>query len=503
MPSDSSGDEILLLKWENSFPNHGFCAKIIPPGPENNLAQRRKAIGFRELLMNVTVTARRNPMCLGAPYFAFFAAWRETIFAVLAFSWLMVSPPPSLAQDLKAGAASVDITPPTGFAMWGYAARHDAPSTGVLDPLRARALVLAVGDEKVAIVSLDLGRAPTRQSIATIRARVSKDAGVSHVFLVASHTHHGPVIELDQWPTPKTSYVRRLEEKIAGVIGDAAKGLKPARIGVASRQVAFNRNRHSKLAGKPVDRELIVLRLEDMAGKPIAHAVNFAAHPTMNDARVRKFSADYPGALASLVEKETGVPCLFLQGAAGDLSVDAGAERGPVKLGQAIGRRVVDMIRTITCAAPPRPSLKTVEDDFRFGKRLDLSNPLTRTVYETAFFKEIVDFYEREYRDGIRPHLTTALLNGDIGFVGASGEFFCSHSLGLKKRARLAHLFFLGYCNDYQQYFPTIEAAAEGGYGADATVSPVEIGAGEKMMDRALIRLYQMRGKLKKLGTKP
>jgi hypothetical protein len=147
--------------------------------------------------------------------------------------------------------------------------------------------------------------------------------------------------------------------------------------------------------------------------------------------------------------------------------------------------------------------LKTVEDDFRFGKRLDLSNPLTRTVYETAFFKEIVDFYEREYRDGIRPHLTTALLNGDIGFVGASGEFFCSHSLGLKKRARLAHLFFLGYCNDYQQYFPTIEAAAEGGYGADATVSPVEIGAGEKMMDRALIRLYQMRGKLKKLGTKP
>ena len=78
-------------------------------------------------------------------------------------------------------------------------------------------------------------------------------------------------------------------------------------------------------------------------------------------------------------------------------------------------------------------------------------------------------------------------------------EFFSSHALNLKRRARLEHLFFLGYCNDYQQYFPTIEAAAEGGYGADPQVSPVEVGAGEKMMDRALIRLYRMRGRLPSL----
>src|SRR5262249_57212680 len=119
--------------------------------------------------------------------------------------------------------------------------------------------------------------------------------------------------------------------------------------------------------------------------------------------------------------------------------------------------------------------------------------------YNMAFFKELIDFYEREYREGIRPHLTTAILDGRIGFVGVSGEFFCSHSLSLKKRARLDHLLFLGYCNDYQQYFPTIEAAAEGGYGADPQVSPVEAGAGERMIDRALIHLYQMRGKVKNL----
>src|SRR5438552_10531847 len=100
------------------------------------------------------------------------------------------------AEQLKAGAATCVITPPTGYPMWGYAARKDAPSQGVLDPLKARALVLAVGDERLAVVSLDLGRAPTRAHMAAIRDRV-RAAGVNHVMLIASHTHHGPVLELD------------------------------------------------------------------------------------------------------------------------------------------------------------------------------------------------------------------------------------------------------------------------------------------------------------------
>src|SRR5437899_4968487 len=104
------------------------------------------------------------------------------------------------AADLQAGAAKVDITPPIGFPMWGYGARHDAPSLGVLDPLFARAVVLSAGTDKIAVVSLDLGRAPTRQSMATIRKKVKEAAGIEHIFLVASHTHHGPVIELDNWP---------------------------------------------------------------------------------------------------------------------------------------------------------------------------------------------------------------------------------------------------------------------------------------------------------------
>ena len=44
---------------------------------------------------------------------------------------------------------------------------------------------------------------------------------------------------------------------------------------------------------------------------------------------------------------------------------------------------------------------------------------------------------------------------------------------------------------------PTIEAVAEGGYGADNAVSPAAVGAGEVVMDTALVRVYQMLGRIK------
>jgi hypothetical protein len=414
---------------------------------------------------------------------------------------LLLTPLPArTAEELQAGAACVDITPPLGFAMWGYAARKDQPSLGVRDPLRARALVLAIGGKRLALVSLDLGRVPTRASMAAIRQRL-KPAGIEHIFLVATHTHHGPVLELDNWPSEKTSYVRQLEQKLADVILSAAKAMGPARFGIASKQTNRNRNRHSKRDNAPVDRELLVLRVEDRDGNVIAHAVNFAAHATLRDIAERKFSADYPGVLADMIEKQTKAPCLFLQGAAGDLSANKPGGGGADAFAQALGGDVLALAKDIRCtegrAGGVNPlMLVTREDDFVFKPRLDLSNPLVRLTLSQAFFPEIIAFYEREYREGVRPHLSVALLNGRIGFVGVSGEFFCGHALTLKRRARLDHLFFLGYCNDYQQYFPTIEAASEGGYGTVPPVSSAEIGAGERVMDRALIHLYQMRGKL-------
>ena len=90
-----------------------------------------------------------------------------------------------------------------------------------------------------------------------------------------------------------------------------------------------------------------------------------------------------------------------------------------------------------------------------------------------------------------------ALLNKEIALVGVSGEFFSNHAIRLKERARVKNLFFFGYCNGYHQYFPTIEAVAEGGYGADSAVAPAAVGAGEQVMNGALTWIYQLLGRIK------
>lgn len=399
------------------------------------------------------------------------------------------------SEPFEAGSARIDITPPVGFPMWGYGARHDQPSLGARDPLHARAVLLRAGKQSLAIVSLDLGRAPTRLGTQRIRQELKSSMNLETIFLVASHTHNGPVLELDNWPTKERPYVRQLEEKIIAAVTQAGKNAKPARLGIVAQDVSFNRNRHWKRADPPVDREMLIVRIEDTDGKVIAHLVNFAAHPTMLPAKLREFSADYPGVLAGHVEKELGGHCLFLQGAAGDLSPNPPGEPTPESFGLALGELVVARSKKLRCDLAEIHSLGVRSHDFRFKSRIDIGNPLVFAAYSYAFFPGLVEFYKEEYRDGVRPQLTSALINGRVGLVGVSGEFFCSHSLQLKRRARLEHLLFLGYCNDYQQYFPTIEAAAEGGYGADPTVAAAEVGAGERIMDQALIDLLAMRGR--------
>lgn len=405
----------------------------------------------------------------------------------------------------KAGTAKRDITPKEPMPMWGYGARHDALSTGALDPLYATALVIETGTNKLAIVGLDLGRAPVEASLQRIRERIKAEAGIEHSFIAGSHTHHGPVLELSDAEgkgkgrfDAALRYYQQMEEGIVGAILEANSKLTPAKMATGSVKLdGFNRNRHTKIEPKPVDRELSVMRFNDLAGKPIAVLVNFAAHPTTVPGGTLKFSADYVGAMKSAIEKETGATAIFMQGAAGDMSVNESNNKGYEAFGQALAREVTRLASSLTSSEVPRPSLVVREERFGFVSRTDLSNPLTRAAYSVAFFPELVANYVDEYAEGVRPRLTVALLNGDIALVGVSGEFFCNHAIRLKERARVKQLFFFGYCNGYHQYFPTIEAVAERGYGADNAVAPAEVGAGEKVMNTALVWIYQMLGKIK------
>src|SRR5947209_9224162 len=151
--------------------------------------------------------------------------------------------------------------------MWGYGARHDALSTGALDPLYATALVLLADTNKLAIVGLDLGRSPSEKSLQIIRQRIKADCGIDYSLIAGSHTHHGPVLELsDEEGKGKGKfdsairYYQEMEEEIVAAIIEANSRLTPAKWAAGSiRLDGFNRNRQTKIEPKPVDRDLAVI----------------------------------------------------------------------------------------------------------------------------------------------------------------------------------------------------------------------------------------------------
>jgi hypothetical protein len=402
------------------------------------------------------------------------------------------------------GFAKRDITPQAATPMWGYGDRHNALSTGVLEPLFAKAIVVEAGGERLAIVGMDIGRGPTSDMMKQIRAAVAEKAKVGTVLIAGSHTHHGPVIELTDAPDhgqgtydDAVAYAKRLPELIVEAITEAANKLEPAKIGVAKTDVKRNRNRHTKQPVKPTDPMLAAIRFDSLDGKPIAVLVNFAAHPVTLPSSLLKFSPDYPGHMQNRVESELGTNCVFMQGASGDLSPDRG-DLDTKGFGEALGDDVIKLVKELETKIPEKPSIKSKVDNYEFSSRVDFNNRILVMTFQRAFFPELVNNFVREYGGGIKPESTTVLLNGNLAIVSGSGEFFCNHSNRLKERAYVPDTLFFGYCNGHHMYFPTIEAASEGGYGGDPTVSPVAVGAGEKMMNQALINLYTFLGRFPK-----
>jgi neutral ceramidase len=408
----------------------------------------------------------------------------------------------SQAAAFQAGFAKVDITPQKPTPMWGYGDRKDALSTGTLDPLYAKALVIQAGGDKVALVGLDMGRSPTEAMMGRIRTAVKDTSGVGYLMIVGSHTHYGPVIELlDKDGMGKgrfddaVAYASEFERKVTDVINQAAGKMQDVRIGWGSKEVGYNRNRHWKAEPKPMDKELAVIRIDDLSGKPLAVVVNFAAHPTSLAPSQLLFSAEYPGQMMNAVESALSTNCLFMQGASGDMSTEKRGNDSIEAFGKVLAAEVLEVAKGIETSVPAKPSIAGMDDRMSFVSRIDLHNPAVQALFKEAFFPELMAMIEEFPGNEIPAQLTTILINGQLALVGGSGEFFCTHSNRLKAQSPAEETLFFGYCNGHHMYFPTVAATEQGGYGADPQVSWVAVGAGEQMIDKALANIEKLTGK--------
>jgi neutral ceramidase len=435
---------------------------------------------------------------------------------------LTIAAPGDTAQaaQLRAAAAKTEITPAAGTPMWGYA-RRAGPATGTLDPLMARVLVLEAGPKRVAIVTLDLGRAFGEKAIADLRASVKRSSDVSFVFLAASHTHSGPVI-LDEYPAGgMPAWESEALSRIARAIDDACGRLVDARIGTGygvayighnrlktnpDRTVSWLERNPTKIPTSPFDPTVAVLRVEASDGKPLAILVNYACHPVVFGPDNRQFSADYPGAMARTVEQALGEGsmAMFVQGAAGDINpyhavtpLEQDALKQRDWSGEELGREAARVARSIRTEASPGASLDFAEDTLSFRFRWDFAR----------FREDMADIFGSDFEKEFGPPIhervevpvSTLLINKKIAFLGMPGEPFVDFQTNWRSRCPVRDSFFAGYADGYHGYFPTIDETTLGGYGTASVTTWVEPGAGERMVDQGIIQIHTMLGGLSNL----
>ena len=396
--------------------------------------------------------------------------------------------------NLKVGVSKTDITPPIGGGTTGYSSAP--PTDGVHDPVEARVLVFQSDEITVALVSWDL----CIFNSPWLHER-KNEMGVDILLLANTHTHAGPNMRQESFPTPEAPWRRTVEERTLEAIKQAQSSLFDASVvaGIGELPIGYNRlKRHKggyamthfenpeRIPYGPIDPTINVLRITDVSGDAQVVLVNTACHPVVLGPRNRKISAGFPGVMRRRIESALGpeTMAVFLQGGAGDVN--------PLIMARDREDRRKDFERVETLGnLVAGEALKVIES----------MPPESTKVANIKASSSVMTFAHRFEADQILQLGTASiLLNNEIGLVTMPGEPFHKFQVDLRQVSELPYTFFLGYtCNDgyrWPSYLPDLQSAAYGGYGASDTTR-AEVGAGERLLHRGIAQLYQLQGRLR------
>lgn len=282
-------------------------------------------------------------------------------------------------SELLVGVAETDITPPDGFPMAGY--YHERLADGMIDPLKAKAIVFRNGETSAAIVVCDLIGIATDLS-REVRRIASEKTGIprEHIVISATHTHTAPdyMKELylflgeQEQDTLRAKYIRQLIAAPAEAIAQAFENAQPAMLksGFAEQETAVSFNRRFvmkdgsvktwqnyknpnvvRVAG-PIDPDIGLLTIQDPDSKKMRGVFsNFALH--LDTVGGTRWSADYPFFIERTLRDSLGadVVSIFGTGCCGDINhVDPTT---PVRnkadfIGESLGHTIQDGIADLT-----------------------------------------------------------------------------------------------------------------------------------------------------------
>jgi hypothetical protein len=433
---------------------------------------------------------------------------------------------------MQAGYAEIDITPPVGEEMAGYGFYLNRRATGTLDPLRARALALAVGEERAVVVQLDL-IGLNADFVADVRAGVERRTKLppTHLLLHCTHTHSGPASMFMRGCGEATEeFLSGLRQRLWTVIPQALDALRPVRT-ARKFEEEFRGLGHNRVGQPEIDTAVRGVWLEPEGEAPIA-VVSHACHPVTLGVN-REFSADYPGALLRELNAY-GVQGLYLNGCSGDINPLSHACRwggGTAETLRIYGRdlaavvwrglegatewhaegghsegshsglplRAASRLAQLEGQVPPREELSAVlaEHEARLAE-----DPVdARSRLEVSWAREMIRRHEAGVIGEPMTAEVQAIAVGDVVFVGLSGEVFTA--LGQTIRAAFPnHLLLLAATsNGLLGYISTRREIELQGYAASSAcqlynmLTPVP-GAGEQYAAQAVEVVAEAMGQL-------
>jgi len=442
----------------------------------------------------------------------------------------------TITQQLHAGVAVADITPPIGYRMSGYF--NERLSTGVLNLLHAKALVLRQGGTRAALVFCDIIGLSSEVSTKA-REQAQQETGIpkENILLAATHSHTGPlyfdalrdylhekaVAKYGKDPCEEKDYPAELVARLVEAIKEADANVRSVQLeAVVTQQqgLSFNRRFHMKdgsvrfnpgvlnpdivRAAGPIDPAVGVVLVRDGDTNALAALVNFALHLDTTGGTL--YAADYPYYAEQTLRETLGKDfvLLFGTGTCGDINHIDVTTKDRLKsdyIGATLARTVAASLGEAKpvehpCLAARRAVVEAPLQSFGPAEieqaRKDMEKVGTN---ELSFLDQVKAYKILDLQS--RPGPTTPLevqvfrLSKEAAVVGLPGEVFVELGLAIKKASPFPVTLVVELCQDDPGYIPTRKAFAEGSY--ETVNSRIAPGGGEMMVEAAVKLLGELR----------
>jgi hypothetical protein len=470
--------------------------------------------------------------------------WLTLIFVVVTQAEMVAE-----AKELRAGSWSVDASP-LEFPVLVNGSFLANQANSVLDPIKAKCLVLDDGETKLAIVVVDVCMMP-RELVDKAKTLAQEKTGIptDRMLVSATHTHSAPACGPALGTPPDPTYVKLLPGRIAAAIIEAAARLEPAEIGWAviddpehthnrrwirrpdkmindpfgDRTVRANMhpghvNPDAIAPSGPVDPGLTVVSVRRKGGRPLAVLANYSMHYF----GTQPVSADYYGRfcdrlatrLAGNTPDERPV-VIMSQGTSGDLMW---MDYGKPKNDPGIDRYADEVVQAAfkaykTIQYQDQAPLAMAETTLTLGRRLPDAKRLAwaREINAKRGDREpksIPEVYAKEAvlidAEPKRELKLQAIRIGNLGITAIPNEVYAITGLKLKAQSPLQTTMNIELANGGDGYIPPPEQHALGGYTTwPARTAGLEVQAEPRIVETVLSLLEKVSGKSRKAVEAP